>query len=90
MAAAEGRIASGSLQSFRKYSTVVTTRTFFTCGLPWSRLLMSTTPWFALRMPPMRAPESVANCSADLRAFDVASAISAGLIALSLVYSKSG
>ena len=38
----------------------------------------------------MRAPESLANCSADLRALAVASAISAGLIALSLVYSKSG
>jgi hypothetical protein len=44
---------------------------------------MSTTPWLALRMPPMRAPESLANCSADLRAFAVASAISAGLMSLS-------
>ena len=87
--ASAGLIAAAD-QSVRKYSTVVTTRTFLTCGLPWSRSLMSTTPWLALRMPPMRAPESFANCSADLRALAVASAISDGLIALSRVYSKSG
>ena len=82
--------SAADAQSARKYSTVVTTRTFFTCGLPWSRSLMSITPWLALRMPPIRAPESLANCSADLRALAVASAIRAGLIALSFVYSKSG
>src|SRR5690606_33760587 len=72
-------------QSLRKYSTVVTTRTFLTCGLPWSRSLMATTPWLALRMPPRREPESSANCAADSRALAVASAMSAGLMSLSLV-----
>src|SRR5690606_1408223 len=77
--------APGGRQSLRKYSTVVTTRTFLTCGLPWSRSLMVTTPWLALRIPPRREPESSANCAADSRAFAVASAISAGLMSLSLV-----
>src|SRR5690606_18240086 len=72
-------------QSRRKYSTVVTTRTFLNCGLLWSRSLMVTTPWLALRMPPSREPESLANCSADSRAAAVASAISPGLMSLSLV-----
>src|SRR5690606_14873681 len=72
-------------QSLRKYSTVVTTRTFLTCGLPWSRSLMVTTPWLALRMPPRREPESSANCAADSRALAVASAMRAGLMSLSLV-----
>src|SRR5690606_31467294 len=72
-------------QSRRKYSTVVTTRTFLTWGLLWSRSLMVTTPWFALRIPPRREPESLANCSADSRAAAVASAISSGLMSLSLV-----
>src|SRR5690606_33827160 len=74
-----------SPQSRRKYSTVVTTRTRLTCGLLWSRSLIVTTPWLALRMPPSREPESCANCWAESRAAAVASAISPGLMSLSLV-----
>ena len=72
-------------QSFRKYSTVVTTRTFLMKGLVWSRSSMLIVPWLAVRMPATVEPESLANCSAALRASAVASAISAGLMLLSPV-----
>src|SRR5690606_18733200 len=81
--AVRGRVASG--QARREDSTVVTTRTRFTCGLLWSRPLLVATPWLALRIPPRREPESWANCWAESRAAAVASAIRPGLMSLSLV-----
>ena len=60
-------------QSLRKYSTVVTTRTFLRYGVKPSRSEIENWPWFARRIFPKVLPESPANFSAAVRAFFVAS-----------------
>ena len=56
-------------QSFRKYTTVETTRIFFFCGVDSSAASTVIWPWFAVLILPTLEPLSFANFSAEALAF---------------------